>query len=240
MMRLALLVFLCCSTAAVLAQDCPECDISACDNPNCPGGQVFPEPCPCCPVCTLSEGERCYNKTLKVLKKPEPGTPVVPCGENMDCLLRHDLKSRDAPEALCVCRQADAVCGSDGRTYENICVLAKVAGKHAVQGATLGFPIPDIHWEFKGDDGNIRNLPSDDLYVSVQVRGGPESYMVTSWVQIVDLRPTDTGTYTCVATNSEGVVRAPATVGVYTSVRYKNEAETNDEATLNAARRFRK
>lgn len=52
----------------------------------------------------------------------------------------------------------------------------------------------------------------DDLYVAVQVRGGPESYMTTSWVQIVDLRPTDVGVYTCVAINSEGVARASAKV----------------------------
>nr|CAD7442309.1 unnamed protein product [Timema bartmani] len=54
----------------------------------------------------------------------------------------------------------------------------------------------------------------DDLYMAVQVRGGPEPYMATSWVQIVSLRHKDTGTYTCVATNTEGVVRASAQVGV--------------------------
>lgn len=77
-----------------------------------------------------------------------------------------------------------------------------------------GYPIPGVHWEFQADSGNIRVLPSDDLYVAVQVRGGPEPFMVTSWVQIVDLRPTDTGIYTCVATNSEGEARASAKVGV--------------------------
>lgn len=56
--------------------------------------------------------------------------------------------------------------------------------------------------------------PGDDLYVAVQVRGGPEPFMVTSWVQIVDLRPTDIGIYTCVATNSEGEARASAKVGI--------------------------
>jgi len=56
--------------------------------------------------------------------------------------------------------------------------------------------------------------PGDDLYVAVQVRGGPEPFMVTSWVQIVDLRPSDTGIYTCIASNSEGEARASAKVGV--------------------------
>ena len=56
--------------------------------------------------------------------------------------------------------------------------------------------------------------PGDDLYMAVQVRGGPEPFMVTSWVQIVDLRPSDTGIYTCIASNSEGEARASAKVGV--------------------------
>ena len=57
-------------------------------------------------------------------------------------------------------------------------------------------------------------IAGDDQYVAVQVRGGPEPLMVTTWVQIVNLRPSDTGTYTCVATNSEGEARASANVGV--------------------------
>ncbi|GFG28520.1 hypothetical protein Cfor_06391 [Coptotermes formosanus] len=77
-----------------------------------------------------------------------------------------------------------------------------------------GYPIPGVHWEFQAENGNMRVLPSDDLYVAVQVRGGPEPFMVTSWVQIVDLRPSDTGIYTCVASNSEGEARASAKVGV--------------------------
>ncbi|XP_067000929.2 insulin-like growth factor-binding protein-related protein 1 [Anabrus simplex] len=77
-----------------------------------------------------------------------------------------------------------------------------------------GYPAPAVHWEFKGDDGSFKILPSDDLYLAVQVRGGPEPFMATSWVQIVDLRPSDTGVYTCVATNSQGVARASANVGI--------------------------
>ncbi|GLH13192.1 Kazal-type serine protease inhibitor domain-containing protein 1 [Gryllus bimaculatus] len=75
-----------------------------------------------------------------------------------------------------------------------------------------GYPTPNIIWEFKGEDGSFKVLPSDDLYVAVQMRGGPEPFMATSWVQIVDLRPSDSGTYTCVAGNSEGTARASATV----------------------------
>ncbi|KAG8232182.1 hypothetical protein J437_LFUL012179 [Ladona fulva] len=82
-----------------------------------------------------------------------------------------------------------------------------------------GFPIPDIHWEFQSDDQQYstagKNLPSDDLFVAVQVRGGPEAYMTTSWVQIVSLRKSDMGVYTCVATNKEGATRASAKIRQY-------------------------
>jgi Immunoglobulin domain len=27
-----------------------------------------------------------------------------------------------------------------------------------------GNPIPDIHWEFKGDNGNSKNLPSERIF----------------------------------------------------------------------------
>lgn len=56
--------------------------------------------------------------------------------------------------------------------------------------------------------------------MSVQVRGGPDSYMVSSWVQIMNLQANYTGTYTCVATNSVSVTRAESTVGVYSQVEY--------------------
>ncbi|CAB3389126.1 Hypothetical predicted protein, partial [Cloeon dipterum] len=55
----------------------------------------------------------------------------------------------------------------------------------------------------------------DDQSVSVQVRGGPDAYMVTSWVQIMNLQVNFTGTYTCVATNDLGSSRADAHISVY-------------------------
>lgn len=57
-------------------------------------------------------------------------------------------------------------------------------------------------------------LTDDDLYVAIQVRGGPEAYMTTSWVQIVDLRLSDEGTYNCIASNSEGIASASARVTI--------------------------
>lgn len=33
--------------------------------------------------------------------------------------------------------------------------------------------------------------------IALQVRGGPEPYMVSSWIQILRVRLTDAGVYSC-------------------------------------------
>ncbi|CAB3378510.1 Hypothetical predicted protein [Cloeon dipterum] len=233
------------------AKGCPPCDRTACPSPTCPAGRVLPGPCFCCHVCALEEGQTCFNRSIRGLPPPLSGRPYLPCGENLECLLRKDLAPRDVPEALCTCKQSESVCGSDDQTYENMCQLREAAVRDNYRSGPLnmknwgpcmsvpditgppddtsgplhsevalgceakGNPIPDIHWEFSGDNGDRRNLPSDDQSVSVQVRGGPDAYMVTSWVQIMNLQVNFTGTYTCVATNDLGSSRADAHISVY-------------------------
>lgn len=78
-----------------------------------------------------------------------------------------------------------------------------------------GYPIPTLTWHFESAyTGQFVQLPGDDQLIALQVRGGPEPYMVTSWLQILKLRPTDIGTYTCTVTNVKGVVKASARVNV--------------------------
>ncbi|KAG8332183.1 Kazal type serine protease inhibitor [Homalodisca vitripennis] len=79
-----------------------------------------------------------------------------------------------------------------------------------------GFPVPSITWEFVGADGALVVLPGDDSSISVQIRGGPEALMVSSWVQINQGRRKDRGTYSCVVTNYKGSSRALAEVSVKT------------------------
>ena len=73
-------------------------------------------------------------------------------------------------------------------------------------------------------DSSLLNLPAqknetvisgDDQSISIQMRGGPEPMMVTSWAQIMSLDPSYIGIYHCIATNTEGSVAAFAGVGVY-------------------------
>ena len=57
-------------------------------------------------------------------------------------------------------------------------------------------------------------LLGDDLHISVNMRGGPEKWQVTGWLQIIDLQKQHEGDYTCVAQNEHGVDRATARVNV--------------------------
>ena len=72
-----------------------------------------------------------------------------------------------------------------------------------------GWPVPSIEWRMK-TDANEMPLPSDNNYISVQTRGGPSDYELTSWLQIMDAKREYSGIYICVATNSEGEARASA------------------------------
>ena len=57
-------------------------------------------------------------------------------------------------------------------------------------------------------------LPGDDFHVSVNMRGGPEKWQVTGWLQIIDLQKQHEGDYTCIAQNEHGVDKATARVNV--------------------------
>jgi len=54
----------------------------------------------------------------------------------------------------------------------------------------------------------------DDYHISVNMRGGPEKWQVTGWLQVVDLQKVHEGDYTCVAQNEHGVDRATARINV--------------------------
>ena len=74
--------------------------------------------------------------------------------------------------------------------------------------------MPKIEWRVQTESADLA-LPSDNKHISVQSRGGPSAYEVTSWLQLMELEREYSGQYICVATNSEGEARASAylTVG---------------------------
>ena len=73
-----------------------------------------------------------------------------------------------------------------------------------------GWPVPTVEWRVQKSESAEMALPSDNEHISVQSRGGPSDYEVTSWLQLMELKPENSGVYICVATNSEGQATASA------------------------------
>jgi hypothetical protein len=84
-----------------------------------------------------------------------------------------------------------------------------------------GWPVPTIEWRVQRDE-KANPLPSDDPHIAVQSRGGPSNYEVTGWLQLLDITVADQGSYSCIARNSEGEIKATAKL-VVTDARQRSQ-----------------
>lgn len=95
----------------------------------------------------------------------------------------------------------------------------------------MGWPVPVIEWHFRSANREMDGmapLPSDDPHIAVQSRGGPGNYEVTGWLQLLDITEVDQGTYSCIARNSEGEVKASAKL-IVTDAKTKPKYEYDNE-----------
>nr|XP_057923993.1 serine protease HTRA3 isoform X3 [Doryrhamphus excisus] len=118
----ALLLYLKGSEGAEPRSKCPtRCDVSTCPSPSCPSGYV-PDRCNCCLVCALGEGEPCGRKDDLL------------CGDGLEC--KHPA-GKLLLKGFCQCKESQEVCGSDGKTYGNVCQL-KATSRRALQQGLPG------------------------------------------------------------------------------------------------------
>lgn len=95
-----------------------RCDVSTCPSPSCPSGYV-PDRCNCCLVCAQAEGEPCGRKD------------DLECGDGLEC---KPPPGKLLAKSVCQCRYSRQVCGSDGKTYSNVCQLKATSRKALQQG----------------------------------------------------------------------------------------------------------
>lgn len=103
-------------------------------------------------------------------------------------------------------------------------------GNVAMSCEATGWPIPVFEWRVERGDGDTIPLPSDDPKISVQSRGGPSKYEVTSWLQLLSIQPKDAANYWCIAKNEEGESSAAARIVVLDFKRSDlSHAERNND-----------
>ncbi|XP_036398088.1 kazal-type serine protease inhibitor domain-containing protein 1-like [Megalops cyprinoides] len=224
-------------------EGCGECERDRCPPapPSCPAGLVK-DSCGCCEQCGNAEGQPCDPDGAQAF--------YGHCGEGLRCQRqRRRARVADDPEPKCVCLSQGPVCGSDRRTYPNLCRLQEVAnqkdptlrlagdgpcysvprisrapkdminhtGNDIVFSCEVSaFPLPNLSWKKQGSDNF---LPGDDPHISVQARGGPERYTVSTWLQIEGLRLSDAGVYSCISHNALGETTASARLTVLRQVK---------------------
>ncbi|XP_030646788.1 kazal-type serine peptidase inhibitor domain 3 [Chanos chanos] len=215
--------------------ECEECVPELCpEAKGCRAGLVQ-DSCGCCMECGNLEGQSCDLGERNVY--------FGLCGSDLECKFDgSDGDGGELPEPQCVCVSQEPLCGSDGQTYMNLCKFKEAAFLNPVLNVSDGpcktvpiikvpphnqvnvtgssmvflcevfaYPMALVEWR---KDGNDVILPGDDPHISVQSRGGPQKYELSSWLQIEDASQMDSGTYRCIAHNELGNVSATAVLGV--------------------------
>ncbi|KAI3367879.1 hypothetical protein L3Q82_026709, partial [Scortum barcoo] len=177
-------------------EGCRDCNQRLCPPvpDDCPAGRVQDD-CGCCEQCANVEGQQC---------DPDGAQKFYGrCGEGLVCQRKTSkLGHRAEPEP------------TSPRVLRGPRNLSNYTGNDIVFGCEVAaFPLPSLTWKKTGNDNF---LPGDDPHISVQARGGPLRYTVSTWLQIEGLHISDAGVYSCISHNAVGETSASAQLTVFT------------------------
>lgn len=223
--------------------ECGACNLNNCDRPvDCVSGHVK-DRCGCCDVCGKAEYELCHHEGVPVTDTiflgrcgdnlgcsmrndlDESFGPEAICycevegalcgSDNITYDNLCELTASGARKGQSLVIQREGPCNEAPRLLSPPEHVKDMPGEAvALVCEARGFPIPTVEWTWTRVDGKTIYLPSDDLRVSVNMRGGPEKWQVTGWLQIMDLQEEHEGDYTCVAQNKHGIAEGTARIKV--------------------------
>ncbi|XP_078521550.1 kazal-type serine protease inhibitor domain-containing protein 1-like [Lissotriton helveticus] len=231
-----------------------HCVPELCPQPTACLAGLVRDRCHCCLECGNVEGQVCDL---------DSGRPLHGrCGENLLCKMDiGGLEHGEIPQSRCTCRTQRSICGSNRKTYANVCAFKEAAqaaggtrnlsmagsgpcrtepeiklpprdqvnktGQDAIfLCEVVAYPMALVEWR---KDGLNISLPGDDPHISVQSRGGPLKYELSSWLQIEGVTLEDMGTYRCIARNKLGLASAHAQLHVTATDADNLSAHTNED-----------
>ncbi|XP_069467750.1 kazal-type serine protease inhibitor domain-containing protein 1 [Ambystoma mexicanum] len=148
-------------------EGCADCDPEECLAPRgCLAG-VVQDTCDCCQECANLEGQICdLDHTNSFYGK---------CGDNLECQLdMGDLRHGEVPEPQCVCLSSTAVCGSNGKTYTQICKFHEASNAHPEANLTVLHEGPcESGPQILSPPYNIWNVTGQDVIFGCEVFAYP-------------------------------------------------------------------
>ncbi|GCB77549.1 hypothetical protein scyTo_0019295 [Scyliorhinus torazame] len=138
---------------------CPEIS-------GCLAGTVL-DACDCCPECGNAEGQICdLDNTSHFYGR---------CGEDLNCLL--DINAAflgEIPEPQCTCRSQESMCGSNGKTYNNICRFKEVfhSNRESNLSITHRGPCETVPW-ITTPPRDVHNVTGNDIIFGCEVSAYP-------------------------------------------------------------------
>ncbi|XP_078087429.1 kazal-type serine protease inhibitor domain-containing protein 1-like [Mustelus asterias] len=146
---------------------CGVCQAELCPKPlGCMAGTVL-DKCDCCPECGNAEGQICdLGNTSHFYGR---------CGEDLDCVLDTNAAFfGEIPEPQCTCKSQESVCGSDGKTYNNICTFKEVFYSNSEGNLNIKHrgPCETVPW-ITTPPRDVHNVTGNDIVFGCEVSAYP-------------------------------------------------------------------